>query len=782
MRFYHRTFRDSQNSNAGLPLNEGYQYYPRYYPSWSWGGSEQTYNMAANTGIEGGRFYQVSEDGKRYEYPGMAAYDNVGAFGGRPSKGGSYKLKPPSDMSDGTTSFGSPAGRRRCCVVMSIVGLFLLVAAGVAIGIYFGVVDKPGNEQQTSTMSPVAAKSIQLTMAVEGTYSSALDDPASPEYQAKEQAVIKEVDEAMADTQMANSYIGFRVDGFSNGSIIVHGQAEFQAATYRNIDGKKGYGTSCTAKTNCATVDSICSQTAGCSCPENKFYKADTDSCVLKKGQGESCTGKGQCLGTGTVCAANLCDCPSGQFFHTDTQTCIDKYEIGVECQNTMQCLPIDSECSQNEDSTKTVCQCPASKYLVGTACLDKKGLEGSCAAVEECLYSSAECTEGKCQCGRVDQGSSCTDALQCKVGGATCLGDVCACTDTQFLDEANNRCADKITDGACDSADMCLHENAECVSFQCTCPADRYLDEDNKACALKKAYGLNCDTAEQCATENAACSGTCTCNDDSFHDTSDGADVCTQKRGDNEACDNAAQCLRGNSECDQVCGCPGNMYMDDSTSPPQCSNKLAYEAVCTSEVQCITSAALCVAMETASQCMCSANYFHDSTNDKCTFKLMNGEACTDTLQCRVQSADCDGTCQCDALRYLDVKAHSEFCESAEQCSTGACDNHQCSCLDGQYYSTAEGACKDRIGDGGICANDDECSYTNAACVETQCTCGAGYYVNHTGLACEQKKLNGEACGVMEECLVTSAQCLSSACSCSQDQYLENLECRASTK
>ncbi|WAR22674.1 hypothetical protein MAR_016648, partial [Mya arenaria] len=1083
----HRTFRDSQNSNAGLPLNEGYQYYPRYYPSWSWGGSEQTYNMAANTGIEGGRFYQVSEDGKRYEYPGMAAYDNVGAFGGRPSKGGSYKLKPPSDMSDGTTSFGSPAGRRRCCVVMSIVGLFLLVAAGVAIGIYFGVVDKPGNEQQTSTMSPVAAKSIQLTMAVEGTYSSALDDPASPEYQAKEQAVIKEVDEAMADTQMANSYIGFRVDGFSNGSIIVHGQAEFQAATYRNIDGtggsvalgescasrsdcsvvqaectgnpsvctcksthfdnngglsqgvcliKKGYGTSCTAKTNCATVDSICSQTAGCSCPENKFYKADTDSCVLKldfgagdctdaskqcstsnaictvnkcacenanflkdgvcvpkithgnsgcntntncktgsatcalgtcscsgnkyydsnsdncapkivnglpcesrdmclfsnascietkcsctdsqyelgsacldkvqngeacsmdraciitnaqclemactcdstrflqglacvekKGQGESCTGKVQCLGTGTVCAANLCDCPSGQFFHTDTQTCIDKYEIGVECQNTMQCLPIDSECSQNEDSTKTVCQCPASKYLVGTACLDrldlgetcdisgpekqclyslsqcsgtqptcqcpdsmyanagtktcipKKGLEGSCAAVEECLYSSAECTEGKCQCGRVDQGSSCTDALQCKVGGASCLGDVCACTDTQFLDEANNRCADKITDGACDSADMCLHENAECVSFQCTCPADRYLDEDNKACALKKAYGLNCDTAEQCATENAACSGTCTCNDDSFHDTSDGADVCTQKRGDNEACDNAAQCLRGNSECDQVCGCPGNMYMDDSTSPPQCSNKLAYEAVCTSEVQCITSAALCVAMETASQCMCSANYFHDSTNDKCTFKkangvvcgtvgecsvtnsvcsstcqcpegtflngsqcsnkLMNGEACTDTLQCRVQSADCDGTCQCDALRYLDVKTHSEFCESAEQCSTGACDNHQCSCLDGQYYSTAEGACKDRIGDGGICANDDECSYTNAACVETQCTCGAGYYVNHTGLACEQKKLNGEACGVMEECLVTSAQCLSSACSCSQDQYLENLECRA---
>ncbi|XP_052772075.1 uncharacterized protein LOC128211383 isoform X2 [Mya arenaria] len=1428
----HRTFRDSQNSNAGLPLNEGYQYYPRYYPSWSWGGSEQTYNMAANTGIEGGRFYQVSEDGKRYEYPGMAAYDNVGAFGGRPSKGGSYKLKPPSDMSDGTTSFGSPAGRRRCCVVMSIVGLFLLVAAGVAIGIYFGVVDKPGNEQQTSTMSPVAAKSIQLTMAVEGTYSSALDDPASPEYQAKEQAVIKEVDEAMADTQMANSYIGFRVDGFSNGSIIVHGQAEFQAATYRNIDGstmtitkdnmksqlmaslerkpttgividtiqtadvvtpggsvalgescasrsdcsvvqaectgnpsvctcksthfdnngglsqgvcliKKGYGTSCTAKTNCATVDSICSQTAGCSCPENKFYKADTDSCVLKldfgagdctdaskqcstsnaictvnkcacenanflkdgvcvpkithgnsgcntntncktgsatcalgtcscsgnkyydsnsdicapkivnglpcesrdmclfsnascietkcsctdsqyelgsacldkvqngeacsmdraciitnaqclemactcdstrflqglacvekKGQGESCTGKGQCLGTGTVCAANLCDCPSGQFFHTDTQTCIDKYEIGVECQNTMQCLPIDSECSQNEDSTKTVCQCPASKYLVGTACLDrldlgetcdisgpekqclysssqcsgtqptcqcpdsmyanagtktcipkiafgascvgdhqcymdgvcssgicdcaetyyqdtnrcsmKKGLEGSCAAVEECLYSSAECTEGKCQCGsdyyvdntakacvqRVDQGSSCTDALQCKVGGATCLGDVCACTDTQFLDEANNRCADKITDGACDSADMCLHENAECVSFQCTCPADRYLDEDNKACALKKAqgesctesrqcavngascdsvckctdtqyedstgckqkiqngnscsntvqclvnnavcdesslctcvitdylegndcfpkkangescnlrvecsvtnaecidslcgcsathyisadgntcilkkaYGLNCDTAEQCATENAACSGTCTCNDDSFHDTSDGADVCTQKldyeatgcteasqcktgnavcdsstcmctsnnyyqpdecllkRGDNEACDNAAQCLRGNSECDQVCGCPGNMYMDDSTSPPQCSNKLAYEAVCTSEVQCITSAALCVAMETASQCMCSANYFHDSTNDKCTFKvlfgeqcsqaadcvtpgamcegtpttvctcaegfyyddvscrekkangvvcgtvgecsvtnsvcsstcqcpegtflngsqcsnkLMNGEACTDTLQCRVQSADCDGTCQCDALRYLDgdacllLKAHSEFCESAEQCSTGACDNHQCSCLDGQYYSTAEGACKDkigynincnneagecvtvhaeclfdvcacpdtyyvsldrtqcfdRIGDGGICANDDECSYTNAACVETQCTCGAGYYVNHTGLACEQTKPIGGSCSSSEECGFPGSGCVSGTCACSDNMY-----------
>lgn len=89
----HLPFQDRLRSHdRRLPLNDGYQYYPRYYPNWQWDAGN--YNMAANG--EEGTFYNLGDEGKRIEggaYSGHV-YDNPSYLGYRSSRsGGSYKLK-----------------------------------------------------------------------------------------------------------------------------------------------------------------------------------------------------------------------------------------------------------------------------------------------------------------------------------------------------------------------------------------------------------------------------------------------------------------------------------------------------------------------------------------------------------------------------------------------------------------------------------------------------------------------------------------------------------------
>jgi len=81
-----------RNHERRLPLNEGYQYYPRFFPNWQW--DQGNVGMAGNG--EGGQMYGLGDDGKRFESTGYAAnvYDNPSYLGYRSSRsGGSYKLQ-----------------------------------------------------------------------------------------------------------------------------------------------------------------------------------------------------------------------------------------------------------------------------------------------------------------------------------------------------------------------------------------------------------------------------------------------------------------------------------------------------------------------------------------------------------------------------------------------------------------------------------------------------------------------------------------------------------------
>lgn len=94
--FFQERYR-GQDRHGRLPLNEGYLYYPRFYPTYQW--DQGTYNMSAN-GVEGGQFYSLGDDGKRIEggaYSGHM-YDNMAYVGHKTSRHtGSYKL--PSELS-----------------------------------------------------------------------------------------------------------------------------------------------------------------------------------------------------------------------------------------------------------------------------------------------------------------------------------------------------------------------------------------------------------------------------------------------------------------------------------------------------------------------------------------------------------------------------------------------------------------------------------------------------------------------------------------------------------
>ncbi|XP_060584803.1 uncharacterized protein LOC132740817, partial [Ruditapes philippinarum] len=187
-------------------------------------------------------FYSIQDDRSRGRGRGHYAgnmFDNAGYHGYKQgiSGGGSYKLKPLSNT-NGFSEYpgeGSAKSSRRCCVVMAVVGMMFLLGAALAIGIYFGVVDKPESLRDpditTTTVAPAPALSVDMSLTIDRTFDTDLYNPDSQTYKDLETEVKEKIDQNMKNSPQGDSYSEAEVLGFSQGSIVVLTRLKFAKKT-----------------------------------------------------------------------------------------------------------------------------------------------------------------------------------------------------------------------------------------------------------------------------------------------------------------------------------------------------------------------------------------------------------------------------------------------------------------------------------------------------------------------------------------------------------------------
>ncbi|XP_053406648.1 uncharacterized protein LOC123546328 [Mercenaria mercenaria] len=830
-RYYREGYEDQSNGGSNV--------YPRSYAPWQWGYWTAD-NMAYNG--YGDSYYSIQDDrgrGRRGHFAGNM-YDNAGYHGYKHSAGGgSYKLKPPSS-SDGFSEYPGESmrdkGTRRCCVVMAVVGLVFLVGAGLAIGIYFGIVDKPESlppDATTTTAAPVPVLSVDMTLTIDQPFNTDLNDPSTDVYKSLKTQVENEIDTNMRNGPQGSSYISNEVQGFSEGSIIpyvalffrntiysvgdevfiispenVKSELEAQlvtsnsqlfvrnsiAARNSSARGKLGLGESCSIPSDCSVADALCTGSPSvCQCVSGYFDSngaIQKGVCLRKKAYGENCSIKTNCETIDSICdgTPQVCTCADGIYHNASDDACRRKLQQGeAGCVDAaLQCLVSSAVCVSGK------CDCETGYQLKNNTCKKLIDIDQSgCVTDTDCLTPNAVCALSDCKCVSGDyyatttktcenkkiNGQACDDVSQCKSPGALC-DTTCKCSNDKYL-KGNTGCVPKVPyGGVCSEATNCLYENSGCILTLCQCPSTTYRNDADKSCKPKIEYGQACTSADQCATTDVECpeaSKTCVCAATKYLD----GDKCSDKKENGVSCNIAEECKLNNAECAGVCGCPAGTYAFGDS----CLQQVAVGDACVGRPgECSTIDAECDG--TPKTCNCPDNMFLNG--DRCSEKTGAGEACENDVECSYSNSVClSKLCSCAADRFVnnddkscDLKIEQGgTCTASNQCKkkNAECNTaKKCACPASRYEEGEE--CKDKIPYGGPCSTSSVCLTTDVECSGSTCMCGAGFYHDTNMDACFAKKDNGITCNNAEECKLDGAECVGS-CGCPAGTYPNGASC-----
>jgi hypothetical protein len=410
-----------------------------------------------------------------------------------------------------------------------------------------------------------------------------------------------------------------------------------------------------------------------------------------------------------------------------------------------------------------------------------------TCEALASDMNSSSSSSSGTTQPRNACDGLfSFEDSSSGGVGaGANCESD--SCQSGLYCERQElNRDAGALT---CRTCKVLPAVGEKCASQSPSCATGLVCDNSTTGtCILPKPDGDSCTSSEVCLSKF--------CNQ--------GTKVCDPNGQAGDACTQRQDCRMG--FCNSAGACE-DLHKNGTacTANDQCLN-----------YRCETATGVCgVADGTTCQMynhsMCASG-FCDGTILKCAPRKADGTACTDANEClsdycnfstRTCQPHCNSDTECAAGEYCDSSAQrcqtlrddGQACSDSDQCKTGNCrSNDTCgkrpgigdACTLGECYPAgycSNGICQKGKGPGEACEAIDQCQAPyicrektcqamnlacrpgklNEGCAYLRVCDSATYCDTAAGFVCKAKKAAGATCTQAEECSA-GFTCISSTC------------------
>jgi len=494
-----------------------------------------------------------------------------------------------------------------------------------------------------------------------------------------------------------------------------------------------GADNDCDGKTDEGTCDDSNPCTAD-ACDPSKATP-DKDGCVHSK-LDTPCDADGNNCTEGDKCNDGIC-VPGKSKDCDDSNTCtIDACDPAAGCTKTND---DDKSCDADGDA------CTVGDICKAGACL--QGKKTTCDDANPCTKDACDTKSGKCQYKNLpdgascDDGSACTQADQCLLGG--CEGKALICDDknpcTVNTCDAKAGCQATKSDGAgCDDDNPCTVGDA-CKDGKCGEGAPKVCKTSDPCLTAK------CDqTSGKCKYKGKPKGAPC--DDGSKCTKSDGCD-------DGDCLGKVINCDDGNPCTDDACKQAEGCTYSDTKGP--CSDGTA----CT--IGDICAAGQCKAGK-KKNCnddnVCTADTCDDNTG-KCKFKQLSS-ACDDGNACTTKDVCSDGFCAGGAVD----------CDDSNPCTDDGCDKNS-----GCTHKANNAPCND----GNACTDNDACAGGNCAgkakdakacddgnpCTTDSCDKKLGCLQVANTASCD----DGNKCTVGDTCKSSKCVAGTNTCQCNND-------------
>jgi hypothetical protein len=272
---------------------------------------------------------------------------------------------------------------------------------------------------------------------------------------------------------------------------------------------------------------------------------------------------------------------------------CVLYFGVMIKTPTYKDACSTTNLCASNTDlECEITCKCSSNKYWDGYKCADQLTLGSTC-------YGGS---------------------FQCQIG-LSCINTLCQCSNSKYY--TNGNCTQKkayntsctscsyTTCPSCLECSQCedyLNLYCDSISLKCVCPVStHYLDSFTGLCKPKGSYNYYCEQDSWCQVQALGL----------FCQTSSSGSSCPMMPQPN------------------YCNCPNGTYWNGTI----CKTLELYYSTCTSNCTCDGSKLLyCDTLDY--RCICSPNYYWDSSFLNCTSQLYQGMTCTSSKQCLVSKGN----------------------------------------------------------------------------------------------------------------------------------------------